>query len=165
MWERKEVQKEGWGGLKRASSFRMRKPGTNRVGWRHSLHWGPGLPGPSRWTPKALSSGYRPKNPCAKPSANPGQRRVPTPRPLRSIGREGVCRSAEAGPKDQPGRQRECWSHQPPQQDVPTWGGDFVLFTAVPQNHSGQSIILTGWMNESLKGTRSLKSEGEAKPS
>ena len=39
------------------------------------------------------------------------------------------------------------------------------MFTAVPQNHSGQSIILAGWMNESLKGTRSLKSEGEAKPS
>lgn len=64
---------EGWGGLRRASSFRMRKPGTNRVGWRHSLRWGPGLPGPSRWTPKPLSSGHRPKNPCAKPSANPGQ--------------------------------------------------------------------------------------------
>lgn len=91
---------------------------------------------------------------------------MPTPRPLLSIGREGMCRSAEAGPKDQPGRQRECWSHQLPQQDVPTSGGDFVFFTAVPQNHSGQSIILAGWMNESLKGTRSLKREGEeTKPS
>lgn len=86
---------------------------------------------------------------------------MPTPRPLLSIGREGVCRSAEAGPKDQPGRQREHWAHQPPQQDVPTWGGGFVSFTAVPQDHSGQSMILAGWMNESLKGTRSLKREGE----
>lgn len=40
-------------------------------------------------------------------------------------------------------------------------GGGFLLFTAVPQNHSGQSMILAGWVNESLKGTRSLKREGE----
>ena len=35
---------------------------------------------------------------------------------------------------------------------------------AVPQNHSRQSIIRAGWVNELLKGSRSLRVRERQKP-
>ena len=99
----------------------QQQPRQNQCGWKETQSLlRPKPPGSFQMDPNPLSSGARQKNPYAKPSTNPGQRSVPIPQPLHSIGREGVCELAEAGSEGQPGRQRK-WFCQSLKQDMHTW--------------------------------------------
>ena len=111
-----------------ATREQQQQPRQNQCGWRETQSLlRPKPPGSFQMDPNPLSSRTRQKNPYAKPSTNPGQRSVPIPQPLHSIGREGVCELAEAGSEGQPGRQGK-WFRQSLKQDMHTWGGNFFFF-------------------------------------
>lgn len=140
------------------------KTGTSGIGWRHTVSpQGPGLLGPSRWAP--LSSGPSPKSPNAQALCHSRTTKSPDPMAI-SFHRVGRC--VYAGQQRlAPNASREMDRVSPASLTGRACTGEGILFCSrlSPRTTaSRQSAILAGWMNKSLKETKS-ESKGDAKGS